>query len=213
MVGAHLHGCRIVGAGVHRLFLGDALGGSHAGGRVFLLAAAAGDVDGNGVLARTSVVAGDGLWRGDSGGGVPHRARVNLECGDLSPLCAPGLYTLQKDKAATSRRTPNERAYTEHMSNAMHVGVIGTGYVGLVTATCLAEAGHHLTCVDNDPRKIQMLREGRVPIYEPGLEDMVARNVAAGRMRFSESTAEAAQENELLFIAVGTPGREEGTAD
>jgi UDPglucose 6-dehydrogenase len=99
------------------------------------------------------------------------------------------------------------------MSNAMHVGVIGTGYVGLVTATCLAETGHHLTCVDNDPRKIEMLREGRVPIYEPGLEEMVARNVACGRMRFSESTAEAARENELLFIAVGTPGREDGTAD
>jgi UDPglucose 6-dehydrogenase len=95
----------------------------------------------------------------------------------------------------------------------MRVGVIGTGYVGLVTATCLAEAGHHLTCVDNDPRKIQMLREGRVPIYEPGLEEMVARNVANGRMCFSESTAEAARENELLFIAVGTPGREDGTAD
>ncbi len=99
------------------------------------------------------------------------------------------------------------------MSNAMRVGVIGTGYVGLVTATCLAETGHHLTCVDNDVHKIQMLREGRVPIYEPGLEEMVVRNVASGRMRFSESTAEAARENELLFIAVGTPGREDGTAD
>ncbi len=95
----------------------------------------------------------------------------------------------------------------------MRVGVIGTGYVGLVTATCLAEAGHHLTCVDNDPRKIQTLREGKIPIYEPGLEEMVARNVAAGRMRFSGSTAEAAAENEMLFIAVGTPGRDDGTAD
>src|SRR5579871_1207635 len=99
------------------------------------------------------------------------------------------------------------------MSSAMRVGVIGTGYVGLVTATCLAEAGHHLTCVDNDPRKIQTLREGKIPIYEPGLEEMVARNVAAGRMRFSGSTAEAAAENEMLFIAVGTPGRDDGTAD
>lgn len=95
----------------------------------------------------------------------------------------------------------------------MRVGVIGTGYVGLVTATCLAETGHQLLCVDKDARKIQTLREGRIPIYEPGLEEMVARNVAAGRMRFSESTAEATNESEILFIAVGTPGREDGTAD
>jgi UDPglucose 6-dehydrogenase len=96
---------------------------------------------------------------------------------------------------------------------SMRVGVIGTGYVGLVTATCLAEAGHHLICVDSDPRKIQTLREGRVPIYEPGLAEILARNIAAGRIRFTESTLEGTRESEMLFIAVGTPGRDDGTAD
>src|SRR5258707_14148863 len=95
----------------------------------------------------------------------------------------------------------------------MRVGVIGTGYVGLVTATCLAEIGHELICVDNNSQKIQMLRKGRIPIYEPGLEEMVLRNVGAGRLRFTESTAEAMRDSEILFIAVGTPGREDGTAD
>jgi UDPglucose 6-dehydrogenase len=111
------------------------------------------------------------------------------------------------------QHAPGGVRYTRAMSNSMRVGVIGTGYVGLVTATCLAEAGHHLTCVDKDRRKIQMLCEGRIPIYEPGLEEIVLRNMAAGRLRFSESTAEATCENDLLFIAVGTPGREDGTAD
>ena len=96
---------------------------------------------------------------------------------------------------------------------SMRVGVIGTGYVGLVTATCLAEMGHHLICVDADPRKIETLRAGKIPIYEPDLAEMVARNVAEGRMRFTGSTAEGTRESEVIFIAVGTPGRDDGTAD
>ncbi len=95
----------------------------------------------------------------------------------------------------------------------LKIGVIGLGYVGLVTAACLAEMGNQLLCVDNDPQRVKTLREGKMPIYEPGLEEMVARNVAAGRIRFSGSNAEAAASSEYLFIAVGTPPKPDGSAD
>lgn len=95
----------------------------------------------------------------------------------------------------------------------MKVTVIGTGYVGLVSGTCLAEVGNDVLCLDVDQAKIKMLQEGGIPIFEPGLLDMVRRNVAAGRLRFSTDIAEAAQHGVVQFIAVGTPPDEDGSAD
>ena len=95
----------------------------------------------------------------------------------------------------------------------MKIAVIGTGYVGLVTGTCLAETGHRVTCVDHDARKIATLRAGGLPIYEPGLEELVKRNVRDGRLDFTTSTAEAVKDVDVAFIAVGTPPGETGEAD
>jgi UDPglucose 6-dehydrogenase len=95
----------------------------------------------------------------------------------------------------------------------MKVSVIGTGYVGLVTGTCLAEVGNDVLCLDVDERKIQILKEGGIPIFEPGLEDMVKRNVAAGRLRFTTDVTESAKHGSVQFIAVGTPPDEDGSAD
>jgi UDPglucose 6-dehydrogenase len=93
------------------------------------------------------------------------------------------------------------------------VSIIGTGYVGLVTGTCLAEVGNDVVCLDLDERKIGMLKQGQIPIYEPGLEDMVQRNQAAGRLRFTTDVAESAAHGVIQFIAVGTPPDEDGSAD
>ena len=87
----------------------------------------------------------------------------------------------------------------------MKIAVIGTGYVGLVTGTCLAETGHRVTCVDLDARKIATLQGGGLPIYEPGLEELVKRNVRDGRLDFTTSTADAVRDVDVAFIAVGTP--------
>lgn len=95
----------------------------------------------------------------------------------------------------------------------MRVSVFGTGYVGLVTGTCLAEVGHQVTCIDVDAAKIEGLRRGVVPIFEPGLEDMVRANHAAGRLRFTTDAAEAIASARIVFIAVGTPPDEDGSAD
>ncbi|HEY8607985.1 MAG TPA: UDP-glucose/GDP-mannose dehydrogenase family protein [Noviherbaspirillum sp.] len=95
----------------------------------------------------------------------------------------------------------------------MNITVIGTGYVGLVTGTCLAEVGNDVLCLDLDPGKIAMLNDGRIPIHEPGLEEMVARNTAAGRLRFTTDAAKAAAFGAVQFIAVGTPPGEDGSAD
>ena len=95
----------------------------------------------------------------------------------------------------------------------MRIAVIGTGYVGLVTGTCLAESGHVVTCTDVDERKIELLRSGGVPIYEPGLEELVRRNTKEGRLRFTTSVAEAMEEAAVAFIAVGTPLGKKGEAD
>ncbi len=95
----------------------------------------------------------------------------------------------------------------------MKIVVVGTGYVGLVTGTCFAEVGIEVTCVDIDQRKINNLLEGIMPIYEPGLEEMVLRNVAKGRLHFSTSLKESIQGAEVAFIAVGTPPGEDGSAD
>ncbi len=95
----------------------------------------------------------------------------------------------------------------------MEIAVVGTGYVGLVTGTCFAEMGHTVTCVDIDARKIEGLKNGILPIYEPGLEEMVAENFREGRLRFTTSLQEAAQGANVFFIAVGTPPGEDGSAD
>ncbi|PAU80592.1 UDP-glucose 6-dehydrogenase [Halovibrio salipaludis] len=95
----------------------------------------------------------------------------------------------------------------------MRITIFGTGYVGLVTGACLAEVGHHVMCMDVDQAKIDRLREGIIPIYEPGLEPIVAHNTAAGRLQFTTDVAEAVDYGELQFIAVGTPSDEDGSAD
>jgi len=93
------------------------------------------------------------------------------------------------------------------------ITVIGTGYVGLVTGTCLAEVGNEVLCLDVDPKKIETLKAGGIPIYEPGLEDMVKRNVAAGRLHFTTDIEESVAFGQIQFIAVGTPPDEDGSAD
>ncbi|MDY0021370.1 UDP-glucose/GDP-mannose dehydrogenase family protein [Arenimonas caeni] len=95
----------------------------------------------------------------------------------------------------------------------MRTTVFGTGYVGLVTGTCLAEVGHQVTCVDIDAAKVEGLRRGEVPIFEPGLEEMVLANHGAGRLGFTTEAAAAIEGAEVLFIAVGTPPDEDGSAD
>lgn len=95
----------------------------------------------------------------------------------------------------------------------MNITVIGTGYVGLVTGTCFAEMGNRVTCVDTDAQKIAGLKEGRLPIYEPGLESLVVSNHQQGRLRFTTSLPEAMSDSNVYFIAVGTPPGEDGSAD
>jgi UDPglucose 6-dehydrogenase len=95
----------------------------------------------------------------------------------------------------------------------MKIAVIGTGYVGLVTGTCLAETGNHVTCVDNNPAKIDLLKAGGIPIYEPGLEELVKRNAHDGRLTFTTDLVAAVRAARLIFIAVGTPMSKEGDAD
>ena len=96
----------------------------------------------------------------------------------------------------------------------MRIAMIGTGYVGLVSGACFSEFGHHVVCVDKDAGKIEALKQGRIPIYEPGLEDVVADNVSAGRLSFTVDLGAAVQNAEVVFIAVGTPSRRgDGHAD
>jgi UDPglucose 6-dehydrogenase len=95
----------------------------------------------------------------------------------------------------------------------MQVAVIGTGYVGLVVGACLAESGNDVVCADVDADKIEALRRGRVPIYEPGLEPLVQRNIEEGRLRFTTDVGEAVRSGDVIFIAVGTPPGEDGSAD
>ncbi|HEX6625517.1 MAG TPA: UDP-glucose/GDP-mannose dehydrogenase family protein [Pyrinomonadaceae bacterium] len=95
----------------------------------------------------------------------------------------------------------------------MHIAVIGTGYVGLVTGACFAEFGVNVTCVDVDEEKIKQLAEGKIPIYEPGLDQLVARNAQAGRLHFTTDIRLAVEQALVIFLAVGTPPREDGSAD
>ncbi len=93
------------------------------------------------------------------------------------------------------------------------ISIVGTGYVGLVTGVCFAEVGHQVICVDNDLKKVETLQKGIIPIYEPGLEELVHQNVAAKRLRFTGSTLEGVSESEVIFIAVPTPPLPDGSTD
>ena len=95
----------------------------------------------------------------------------------------------------------------------MNIAVVGTGYVGLVAGACFAETGNDVICVDVDAKKVEGLRNGVVPIFEPGLEDLVKSNFKAGRLQFTTSLKDAVEASEVIFIAVGTPQDEDGSAD
>lgn len=95
----------------------------------------------------------------------------------------------------------------------MKIAIVGTGYVGLVTGTCLSEVGFDVTCVDINEQKIEMLKQGETPIYEPGIEDLLERNISKGRLHFSNSLASIINDVTVIFSAVGTPPDEDGSAD
>ena len=95
----------------------------------------------------------------------------------------------------------------------MNIAVVGTGYVGLVSGTCLAETGNQVICVDIDENKVEKLRNGHVPIYEPGLEIVFERNVKQGRLHFTTDLAESLREAQVVFLALPTPPGEDGSAD
>ena len=95
----------------------------------------------------------------------------------------------------------------------MKLSIVGTGYVGLVTGACFAEVGHQVVCVDNDTAKVKLLQSGGIPIYEPGLEELVRRNTAAGRLSFTTSIADGVRESDVIFIAVPTPPLPDGSVD
>ena len=92
----------------------------------------------------------------------------------------------------------------------MYITVVGTGYVGLVTGTCLAETGNHVRCVDIDEKKVENLQNGNIPIYEPGLEILFERNVRQGRLSFTTSLEEGVSGAEIIFLALPTPPEENG---
>ena len=113
-----------------------------------------------------------------------------------------------------TRKCPRTRHLTQNKKTTeMKLTIIGTGYVGLVTGTCFAEVGHRVICVDNDEAKVKKLQAGGIPIYEPGLEEMVKKNVAAGRMSFTSSTGEGVTNSDIIFIAVPTPPQPDGSVD
>jgi len=95
----------------------------------------------------------------------------------------------------------------------MKLSIVGTGYVGLVTGACFAEVGHHVTCVDNDVAKVKLLQSGGIPIYEPGLEELLKKNIAARRLAFTSDVAEGVRNAEVIFIAVPTPPLPDGSVD
>ncbi|MBI4397112.1 MAG: UDP-glucose/GDP-mannose dehydrogenase family protein, partial [Elusimicrobia bacterium] len=94
-----------------------------------------------------------------------------------------------------------------------NVAIVGTGYVGLVTGTCLAEIGHSVICVDNDKKKVQTLLKGGIPIFEPGLDELIKKNRKAKRLTFTDRLEDGLKESEIVFIAVNTPPMMNGEAD
>ncbi|MGM0567978.1 MAG: UDP-glucose dehydrogenase family protein, partial [Elusimicrobiota bacterium] len=95
----------------------------------------------------------------------------------------------------------------------MKTAIVGTGYVGLVSGTCFAQMGHEVICIDNNENKIKTLKEGKIPIYEPGLKELVEKNVSRGRLSFSTSVKEGLKKSDIIFVAVNTPPRPDGSAD
>src|SRR3954469_9963347 len=95
----------------------------------------------------------------------------------------------------------------------MDLSIVGSGYVGLVTGACFADVGHNVVCVDNDPRKVEALQAGSVPIYEPGLEEVIYRNVSAKRLRFTGSIKDGVDNSQIIFIAVPPPQQPSGEVD
>ncbi|MBR3066793.1 MAG: UDP-glucose/GDP-mannose dehydrogenase family protein, partial [Prevotella sp.] len=95
----------------------------------------------------------------------------------------------------------------------MNIAIVGTGYVGLVSGTCFADTGVNVTCVDVDAAKIERLQRGEIPIYEPGLDELVKKNVNAGRLKFTTDLASVLNDQGIVFSAVGTPPDEDGSAD
>jgi len=95
----------------------------------------------------------------------------------------------------------------------MNIAIVGTGYVGLVSGTCFADTGAMVTCVDVDAAKVERLQRGEIPIYEPGLDELVTKNVKAGRLKFTTSLADVLNDQQIVFSAVGTPPDEDGSAD
>src|SRR5262245_27073916 len=124
--------------------------------------------------------------------------------GAAVPLALPGMRRQGNGSSATLRGV---------RADTMNVTIIGTGYVGLVTGACLADMGNHVFCLDLDEAKVRMLNEGGIPIFEPGLEAVVRRNEAAGRLVFSTDVAASVRHGVLQCIAVGTPQDENGSAD
>ena len=95
----------------------------------------------------------------------------------------------------------------------MKIAIVGSGYVGLVTGACFADVGHHVVCVDNDQRKIEMLRTGQIPIYEPGLKEVIHRNISSHRLRFTRDIKDGVDNSQIIFIAVPTPPQSDGSVD
>jgi UDPglucose 6-dehydrogenase len=105
------------------------------------------------------------------------------------------------------------RLIRPHHSGFMDISIIGSGYVGLVTGACFADVGHHVICVDNDAEKVKQLKAGEIPIYEPGLEEIIHRNVSARRLQFSGNIQEGVENSQIIFIAVPTPPLPDGDVD
>src|SRR5919107_871015 len=117
--------------------------------------------------------------------------------------------TLSGCRASTSR--PKPRFVRRIVSEGFDIGVVGSGYVGLATGTCLAHLGHRVTCIDKDVRLVARLGEGQIPFYEPGLEELMAKN--ADRLHFTTELTPVTREADVVFIAVNTPQGEDGAAD
>src|SRR6476661_6973916 len=118
--------------------------------------------------------------------------------------------------SCTSSRLRSLTIATNKKTNKKHsmkITVVGTGYVGLVTGTCLAETGNHVCCVDIDQRKVEKLRNGIMPIYEPGLEKLFERNLKEDRLSFTTSLQEGIDHGEIVFLALPAPPGEDGSAD